>query len=285
MINSKIVNNLICIECGGKLELESGRFICAVCKKEYPIIDNKLQTTRNSINDSNEIKKDFIFNNLKSFFKKYPKIYHIIYLLFGACFVGKSPKKLIKNIDSDKIILNLGSGPKKIRKDVINIDFYPFANVDIVADIHNLPIKDNSADVIINEAVLEHDKNPQSMILEMYRILKPDGLIYVTVPFIASFHSSPNDYYRWTKEGLREVLNVFQELKIGVICGPTSAMLSIFNEWLATFLSFGFKYLHQFLLILFTIISSPLKLLDYLISKFPSAQNIAFGFYYIGKKK
>jgi len=139
--------------------------------------------------------------------------------------------------------------------------------------------------VIINEAVLEHDKNPESMILEMYRILKPDGLIYVTVPFIASFHSSPNDYYRWTKEGLREALNVFQELKIGIICGPTSAMLSIFNEWLAILFSFGFKYLHQFLLILFTVISSPLKLLDYIISKFPSAQNIAFGFYFIGKKR
>jgi ubiquinone/menaquinone biosynthesis C-methylase UbiE len=285
MISSKILNNLICIKCGGKLESKDDKFVCAVCKEEYPIIHDKLQATSNPIDGFGAVKKDFIFNNLKGFFKKYPKIYHIIYLFFGACFVGKSSKKLIKDIDSEKIILNLGSGTKKIRKDVINIDFYPFINVDIVADIHNLPIKDNSADVIINEAVLEHDKNPQSMILEMYRILKPDGLIYVTVPFIASFHSSPNDYYRWTKEGLREALNIFQELKIGIICGPTSAMLSIFNEWLATFFSFGFKYLHQFLLILFTVISSPLKLLDYLISKFPSAQNIAFGFYFIGKKR
>jgi len=285
MINPKILNNLICIKCNGKLEFRNDKFVCVVCEKEYEVINNKLQVANNLINNSDEIKKDFIFNNLKGFFKKYPQIYRIIYFLFGACFVGKSPKKLIKNIGLDKIILNLGSGTKKIRKDIINIDFYPYVNVDIVADIHNLPIKDGSVDMIINEAVLEHDKNPQSMISEMYRILKLDGLVYVTVPFIASFHSSPNDYYRWTKEGLKEALNIFEELETGIICGPTSAMLSIFNEWLATLFSFGSKYLHQFLLILFTIISSPLKILDYLISKFPSAQNIAFGFYYIGKKK
>ena len=106
MINSKILNNLICIKCGGKLELKEDKFICAICKKEYPIINNKFQAINNPIDSFSEVKKDFIFNNLKGFFKKYPKIYHIIYFLFGACFVGKSPKKLIKDFDSDKIILN-----------------------------------------------------------------------------------------------------------------------------------------------------------------------------------
>jgi len=194
-------------------------------------------------------------------------------------------EEIIKNIGADKIIVNLGSGPKKLREDIINIDFHPFNNVDIVANIGNLPFRDNSVDIIINEAVLEHSKNPQALVKEMYRVLKPGGLIYITTVFVASFHSSPNDYYRWSKEGLRELLRDFEEKETGVICGPTSAMLSIFNEWLATLFSFGLKYLHQILLLIFIIITSPLKLLDYLISKFSSAQNIAYGFYYIGKKK
>ena len=161
----------------------------------------------------------------------------------------------------------------------------PFTNVHIVADIVNLPFKDNSVDVIINEAVLEHDKNPQALVKEMYRVLKPGGLIYITTVFVASFHSSPNDYYRWSKQGLRELLSDFKEQEVDIICGPTSAMLSVFNEWLAIILSFGLRHLHQVLLIIFTIITSPLKIIDYLIYKFPGSQNIAYGFYYIGKKK
>ena len=286
MINRKILSNLMCIKCSGVLKLIQKNLFCSSCGARYPIIKNRpIMLATDPKKDSDKPVSDFMINKLKIFFRKFPKIYSIFYYLFGALFVGKSPKKIIRNIGLDKLIVNLGSGPKKLRDDIINVDFYPFINVDVVADIGNLPFKSNSIDVIINEAVLEHNKNPQLLIKEMHRVLKPGGLIYITTVFVASFHSSPNDYYRWSKEGLRELLGGFKEKEIGIICGPTSAMLSIFNEWLAIFCSFGIKYLHQILLIMFTVITSPLKIFDYLISKFPSAQNIAYGFYYIGTKK
>lgn len=285
MIKEKIFKNLICLECRKKLDLNSERLVCSGCGKVYQVIENKLHILDNQINISNQKGSDVMVSKLKILFKNYPKFFSFLYYAFGASFVGKSAKKAIKNIEPDKLIINLGSGIKKINDRVVNIDFYPFPNVDIVSDISRLPFEDNSVDAIINEAVLEHDKNPQALVREMYRILKQGGLIYITVPFVASFHSSPNDYYRWSKQGLRELLKDFKEEEIGIICGPTSAMLSIFNEWLAIILSFGLKHLHQVLLIILTIITSPLKIIDYLIYKFPSSQNIAYGFYYIGKKK
>jgi len=208
-----------------------------------------------------------------------------LYYTFGASFVGKSAKKVIKNIKSDKLIINLGSGIKRINDRVVNIDFYPFDNIDVVSDISHLPFDNNSVDVVINEFVLEHVKNPEDIVKEIHRILKPNGLLYLAVPFVASFHSSPNDYYRWSKQGLKELLRDFKEDEIGIRCGPTSAMLYVVNEWIATLLSFGFQKLHQFLFILLMIVTSPIKIFDYLIYKFKSSENIAYGFYFIGKKK
>ncbi len=285
MITEKILNNLICIQCSGRVDLKRNKLVCTDCRKEYSIINNRLEMLDRSAGSFYRPPSDFVVSRLKNFFKKYPKIFNIFYYLFGASFVGRGPRKMIQDVDKDKVIVNLGSGPKKIREDVINIDLYPFPNVDIVANVTRVPLKNNSVDIAISEFLLEHVKNPQAVVNEIIRILKPGGLVYVAVPFVASFHSSPDDYYRWSEEGLRELMRSFKEIEIGVRCGPTSAMLSIVNNWLATLLSFGLRSLHQFWLIIFMIITSPLKVFDYLISKFPGASNIAFGFYFIGKKK
>lgn len=285
MIKERILKNLVCLDCHNKLNLDSQNLVCSGCNKVYKIIGDKLYFLDNKTEILNRESSDIIVNKLKILFKKYPRLFFILYYAFGASFVGKSAKKVIKNIESDKLIINLGSGIKKINNNVVNIDFYPFNNVDIVSDISRLPFDNNSVDVVINEFVLEHVKNPKKIVKEIYRVLKPNGLIYLAAPFVASFHSSPNDYYRWSKQGLRELLKDFKEKEIGIRCGPTSAMLYIVNEWLATLLSFGFQKLHQFLFMFFMIITSPIKIFDYLIYKFKSSENIAYGFYFIGKKK
>ncbi|MEA3398685.1 MAG: class I SAM-dependent methyltransferase [Patescibacteria group bacterium] len=229
--------------------------------------------------------QDVFLNKIKILLKKYPNIFLISYNLFGASFVGKNAKRAIKGYDNKKLILNLGSGIKRISKDVINIDYYPFENVDIVADITDLPFENNSVDFVISEFVIEHMPNPGKLIKEILRVLKPGGKIYITAPFLATFHSSPNDYYRWSKQGLRHFLVDFKEIESGVRCGPTSAMIYVISEWTATILSFGILKIHQILFIILMIVLSPLNLIDYFIYKYPSSENIAYGFYYFGKKK
>ncbi len=287
MFDQKMLKNLICLQCRGELNFQGDKLICQKCSKIYPIKENIPYLIEEEGNGFTEGSYDVLINKLKIVFKKYPALFNILYYCFGASFVGKSAKKAIENFGEDKIILNLGSGAKVIRKDIINIDFYPFANMNIIADIAKLPFKDNSVDAIICESVLEHVKDPYGVVKEMRRVLKPGGLVYVTVPFIASFHSSPNDYYRWSREGLRAMLqgHGFKEKEVGIRHGPTSAVLSVMNDWLATIFSFGSSQFQQFLLIILTVVTSPLKAFDYLISKFKTSQNIAFGFYYIGMKE
>lgn len=251
----------------------------------FTIQNNKLIFLSQSGRGHTEGSNDLLTNKIKLFFKKYPFFFRFLYNIFGASFVGKSPIKFLSDKNKDLVVLNIGSGTKKISDNTINLDSYPFANVDIVADAVDLPLADESVDIVINEFMLEHVVDPVRVVKEIKRILKSEGLIYVTVPFVASFHSSPDDFYRWSKNGFRKLFQDFEEVECKVRCGPTSALVYVLSEWLGTILSFGLSKLQQTWFIFFMIILSPLNLIDYLIYKLPSSENIAYGFYFIGKKK
>lgn len=283
MLSAKIIQNLKCPHCLAGLKHSEHNFLCEHCQKEYAITDGVV-SFGHFTEDKANASADNLISRLKNFFKRYSAFYNFLYYAFGGFFVGLSARQAIWRLDQDKLILNLGSGIKRIRPEVINIDFLPFKNVDIVADITHLPFADNSVDAIINEFVLEHVKNPEAIITEIKRVLKPGGLVYVSTPFVESFHSSPHDYQRWTKPGLIHLMKDFQLEKVGIRSGPTSALLSILNEWLAVLLSFGWRPLEQIWLMFFTIITSPLKLLDYFMWRLPNADNISYAFYYLGKK-
>lgn len=226
-----------------------------------------------------------LVNRTKLFLKAHPWMFSIVDKLIGSSFLGKSAFEAIKNIPKGKVILNLGSGTTVVRKDVTNVDIYPFDNVDIVADITSLPFADNSVDAVICEEVLEHVSNPQTVVSEMYRVMKPNALVYVVVPFVFSFHSSPSDYYRWSKIGLRKLMENFEEIDCGVRSGGGAALSWVLAEFMATIFSFGSKKVHQVLFMIFLVLFAPLCYTDYIFSKFPLSENIAATFYFIGRKK
>jgi SAM-dependent methyltransferase len=226
-----------------------------------------------------------LVNRTKLFLKAHPWMFSVVDRLIGSSFLGKSAFETIKNIPDGKVILNLGSGTTVIRKDVTNVDLYPFENVNIVADIADLPFTDNSVDAVICEEVLEHVPNPAAVVSEMLRVLKPGGLVYVVVPFVFSFHSSPSDYYRWSKTGLRKLMDHFKEDECDVRSGGGAALNWILAEFTATVLSFGLEKVHQILFMVFLIFFAPLCYTDYIFHKFPLSENIAATFYFIGRKK
>lgn len=284
MLDPKIIKNLNCPICRTRLNFNLDNFNCPICHRVYPVRGNLVLINEFS-GDKSAKNSDGLISRLKNILKKYSKLYNFLYYAFGALLLGLTAKQAIKNLGGDKIILNLGSGVKRIRPDVINLDFYPFPSVDILVDISRLPFADNSVDAVINEFVLEHIQQPTAAVAEMKRILKPGGLIYISLPFIENFHSSPHDYNRWTKMGLRTLMQDFQEEKIGIRSGPASALVSILNEWLALLLSFGSRRLEQLWLMFFMVATSPLRLFDFLMCRLPNADNISFAFYYLGRKK
>jgi SAM-dependent methyltransferase len=230
-----------------------------------------------------------IIDDLDSFknkFKKFTRLYKLLIEIISPVFVNTDLNKFIaNNVKNDVIALNIGSGNSKISDKIYNVDIFAYENVDIVCDITNLPFKDNTIDIVVNMAVLEHVPNPQRVIDEIYRVLKPSGLIYTAFPFIQGFHASPYDFTRVTQEGIKILHKDFELIETKPFGGPTSGMLWIFQEWIAILLSFGNKKLHMIIYLITMVATAPLKFLDYFLIKNPMAKNISSGFIFIGIKK
>ena len=84
-------------------------------------------------------------------------------------------------------------------------DHWDFSRIDINAPLHDIPLPDNVADVIVCTEVLEHVPNPHQVITEFSRLMKVGGALYVSVPFSAREHQIPYDFFRYTQYGLRHL--------------------------------------------------------------------------------
>jgi D-inositol-3-phosphate glycosyltransferase len=87
---------------------------------------------------------------------------------------------------------------------------------DIIASADSIPLPDASVDVVVMTEVLEHISNPLATLREMARILKVDGQILLTTPFVWILHEMPHDYYRYTPSALRNLLEDagFDQVKV-----------------------------------------------------------------------
>lgn len=74
---------------------------------------------------------------------------------------------------------------------------------DIVADLNRpLPLQASVADCVVSFEVLEHLAEPDVMLKEAFRILKPGGGLVLSMPFQWWLHEAPWDYQRFTRYGL-----------------------------------------------------------------------------------
>lgn len=112
----------------------------------------------------------------------------------------------INSPDEDYVIIEIGSqdvngsirdfAPKTAT--YIGVDFADGNGVDLkIQDPYILPIADESADIVVSTSCLEHSEFFWLTFLEMARILKPGGLLYINVPSNGMYHRYPVDCWRF----------------------------------------------------------------------------------------
>jgi SAM-dependent methyltransferase len=94
------------------------------------------------------------------------------------------------------------------------VDIRRGTGVQLLSDAHALALAEGTFDVVVCTEVLEHLREPQTAINEMYRVLKPGGALILTTRFLFPIHDAPHDYYRYTKYGLRHLLRQFEILEL-----------------------------------------------------------------------
>ena len=96
--------------------------------------------------------------------------------------------------------------------------------IDFRYDVHDMKFPSESFDIVVCNAVLEHVPWPQKAVDELHRVLKPNGLVFVDLPWVQPFHEMPKDYWRATPEGLRVWMAKFEEIHCAHYAHEKSAL-------------------------------------------------------------
>jgi SAM-dependent methyltransferase len=217
--------------------------------------------------------------------KKYmPKITHNIK-------AKKNYSEIVKLLPRNAKILVIGGSIKGLGMDEFysndlfeiigsDVSFGPYTKV--ISDAHDIPFDDETFDCVIAQVVLEHVLDPHRCVNEIFRVLKPSGIIYAETPFIQQVHMRQYDFTRYTHLGHRRLFRNFEEIKSGPTGGPGMALAWSYTWFLR---SFATKPVPVYLLTFFAYITSFFfKYFDYILIDKPGSYDAASQFFFMGKK-
>jgi len=144
------------------------------------------------------------------------------------------------------------------------VNMAPEAHPDIVTDLEKpLPIASASYDGVVLMNVLEHVFEYRALLDECSRVLVPGGTMVIAVPYLFPYHPSPDDYFRFSRSAITQLLTAFTQVQVvplgsGVCAARTlllerllperfQAIISVFSHPLARALDAGVTTLARLL--------------------------------------
>src|SRR3989344_2048248 len=104
-------------------------------------------------------------------------------------------------------VLDVGVGELARYKHLCNFDEYVGMDIEarkgvVSGQIEKIPFPDSSFDSIVCTQVLGDVYDLHTAFRELYRVLRPGGVVLITESLFDPLHDEPNDYWRFTKHSL-----------------------------------------------------------------------------------
>lgn len=131
---------------------------------------------------------------------------------------------------------------------------------DVLYKGNRFPFDDAAFDSVVLNQVLEHVFEPENFLKEIHRVLKPSGLLLLTVPFVWDEHEQPFDFSRYSSFGLIHLLQKsgFEVLEHKKSVNDIRIIFQLLNVYLYKMIKTRNKYIP---LILAPIFSAPVNII------------------------
>jgi len=147
-------------------------------------------------------------------------------------------KKLLDYLDENTSVLDVGCGTAgywNYRDDIKweGLDIDPNSRAKyIVQPGDSFPISINSFDGVLLSYSLEHIENIQHTAIEIKKVLKSGGVLILRSPFIYPLHDTPEDFWRFSSEGIKRLFSDYDLLYINENGNYFSAMATFTNYFI-----------------------------------------------------
>jgi SAM-dependent methyltransferase len=105
-------------------------------------------------------------------------------------------------------------------RDFTGCDLRPGPGVDRLENVEALTFEDGSVGSVIMVDTLEHVRNCHAALDEIYRVLRPEGVVIATSVMDFPIHYHPSDYWRFTPETFKYLFRAFQQTLVGYQGNP-----------------------------------------------------------------